>query len=267
MNYTIIGSKGFIGSSLEKKLKETGKSVQCIDKGTKPNHKKNYGTIFYCAGIKSNFDDLLYDIVRAHVSNLSCWLEQANFDHFVYLSSTRIYAEQSSGVESQRTLYLNADDLYNTTKILGETICLKSKKNVTVARLANVVGYDPLSDVFLCSLFKEAKKNKCLNLNEAPSMKRNYILLEEAIYVLIKLANKSAKGIFNLASTRALENKEFYQIIKKYKPLAEIRYGHKLINFPTFDVNKLFDTIQFKFSRSSEVVEKMAKQYFQGKLK
>jgi nucleoside-diphosphate-sugar epimerase len=261
MRFTIIGSHGFIGRNLVSLLQQSDHEVLCMDRNTIFDPHEDYGTVFYCAGVKTDIDKRVFDVIEAHVSLPAFWLKNAKFSHFVYLSSTRIYGKQPQGIESERNFQIDADDLYNTTKILGETVCLKSNRSVSIIRLSHVVGYDPSSKIFLWSLLNQAKNNESLHIEEDPTMERDYIVLEEVVQALIEIAKHKSQGIFNFVSGYPTQNRQITEIINRYRPMKSITFGSKKVDFAKFCNEKLRAAINFKFSNAIETIDQITREY------
>ena len=68
---------------------------------------------------------------------------KGNFDSFVYVSSARLYYNGISTNEEDDIVINpnNLNDLYNISKVMGESACIaSSKKNIKIIRPSNVTG-------------------------------------------------------------------------------------------------------------------------------
>ena len=85
------------------------------------------GTVFYCAGLTSDYAVRAHDTVSAHVCLLNELLQGGNFETLVYLSSTRLYDSLGPyAVDEDSALALNPANprhLYDLSKALGEALC------------------------------------------------------------------------------------------------------------------------------------------------
>ena len=200
MNFTVLGSRGFIGRHLVAALKAAGRNVAAPDDPAQLTG--SHGHILYCIGLTADFRSRPFDTMRAHVSVLGDILEKASFDSLVYLSSTRVYARCPFGRENAP---ITADahdpsDLYNISKLAGESLCLSSgRKNVKIARLSNVVGYDPASENFLTALIKEALSGS-IELRSDPASSKDYIALDDVVSLLPKIAVDGSQTSYNVAN-------------------------------------------------------------------
>ena len=174
------------------------------------------GHVLYCIGLTADFRQRPYDTVRAHVSVLSEVLEHADFTSLLYLSSTRVYSAASGTSETARLQAspLDPSDLYNLSKLMGESLCVNSGRDRTrIARLSNVVGFDPHSDNFLSLLIRDALGGKIV-LRSSPDASKDYIALEDALAILPRIATEGVDGIYNVASGRNVRNGQVLEELK-----------------------------------------------------
>jgi nucleoside-diphosphate-sugar epimerase len=203
MKFTVLGAGGFIGRNLVTHLRELGHEVHA------PMRQERVfagalGHVIYCIGLTSDFRQRPFDTVRAHVSVLADVLEKADFTSLLYLSSTRVYAHAPGTDEATAlpTRPLEASDLYNLSKLTGESLCLHSGRTGTrIVRLSNVVGFDPHSDNFLSALIREALDGAIM-LRSAPSSSKDYIDLDDVLAVLPRIAAEGVDRVYNVASGR-----------------------------------------------------------------
>jgi nucleoside-diphosphate-sugar epimerase len=168
------------------------------------------GHLIYCIGLTADFRSRPFDTVRAHVSLLADILEHGQFASLLYLSSTRVYAKAPSTAEDTELVVAPADasDLYNLSKLMGESLCLHSGRNGTrVARLSNVVGFDPASDNFVQALVREALTGEIV-LQSAPHSSKDYVALEDVLDLLPRIALDGRARIYNVAGGRNIRHDE-----------------------------------------------------------
>ena len=115
-----MGSSGFIGSALSSHLKS--QQIECVDLDlrTEEISDKSLGHVIYAIG-EPNFKEKPIQSIDAHVLKLEKFLQKANFESFLYLSSTRIYYGSTSTDEDSSLLVnpLKFDNLYNISKIIS----------------------------------------------------------------------------------------------------------------------------------------------------
>lgn len=252
--FTVLGGNGFIGSHVVARLKADGHQVFSPNKINSEVIKKKHGNIIYCIGLTSDFRKRAFDTMHAHVSILSDLLEHAEFDSFTYLSSTRVY-QGSDSTSENATLQVkpdNPDDLYNISKLAGESLCLNSgRPNVKIARLSNIVGYRKDSDLFIDQLLHEITVNKMLTLNSSLSSEKDYIYIDDAVNAIIFLANLKILGCFNVASGNNISNQIIIDHLKTTFDFdLYISDNARIINFMPIDISKiksffLYEPLQF----------------------
>jgi len=196
MRFTILGANGFIGSNLTNYLQT--KNCEIFTPKISEIQSENLGHVIYCIGITSDFRERPYDTVNSHVTLLNDILKNRNFESFLYLSSTRVYMNSSSTKE-ENSINVNPNnftEIYNISKIMGESICLASKKtNVKIARLSNVIGNNFESNDFIFSLIHDAIKNKEILLHSQLESEKDYISVDDVVEMLYKISIKGKSKI------------------------------------------------------------------------
>ena len=199
---TVFGASGFIGQALTRSLVDAGYEVHAPGRDERPDPALDLGHVFYCIGVTADFRSRPFDTVRAHVSVLSDLLERHRFQSMLYLSSTRVYAGAGRAHEDA-PLTVNPNDpsdLYNLSKLTGEAICLHAgKPHCRVARLSNVVGFDPHTHNFHAELIREALSGR-IALRSAPSSEKDYILLRDAVGLIMRIGLHGQASVYNVAS-------------------------------------------------------------------
>ncbi len=215
MIWTVLGSSGTIGSYLTDKLIKSGDVVFTPGRGDPLLFKKPLGHVIYCIGLTGDFRFKPFETVEAHILHLSELLQFANFDSFLYLSSTRVYSRCSNTREDDALLVLPEDpsDLYNISKLMGESLCLRDdRKSVRVIRLSNVYGgNDQNSNNFLPTIIREARKGK-ITLQSSLISSKDYIHIDDVVDLIPKIAINGRKRLYNVASGILISNA---QITKK----------------------------------------------------
>lgn len=217
MKVTIIGGKGFIGRHLAMKLHDWGRNV-CIPERDDPIlFQKHLGTVLYCAGTTSDFRKRPFDTIQAHVSHLNSILEHASFDSLVYLSSTRIYYHnQEARVNSPIIVNpLQPDDLFNLSKLTGESICLAAPHSgIKIVRISNVCGDDFESNNFLYSIIKDAVNQGHIELHSSLDSEKDYIYIDDVVNLILKVAQYGKQRIYNVASGQNISNRYLIDLIR-----------------------------------------------------
>jgi nucleoside-diphosphate-sugar epimerase len=91
--------------------------------------------------------------------------------------------------------------LYNLTKLTGEALCLAlNNEKVRIARLSNVTALNPRSHLFLPTIIRNALEQRPIDLYVTPDSAKDYVLLEDAVNLILRIARTGARRIYNVAS-------------------------------------------------------------------
>jgi nucleoside-diphosphate-sugar epimerase len=250
--FTVLGATGFIGSHLVRWLEAQSKAYRAPSRDDNLTGQ-SLGHVIYCIGLTADFRERPFDTVRAHVSRLLDILEQTEFDSLLYLSTTRVYAGLAEADEDSalRVNPTRADDLYNISKIMGESLSLSSSsgRRVRVVRLSNVYGRDFSSSNFLASVIKEAVEQKRVLLRTSMDSEKDYISINDVIPLLPQIALSGRHQIYNLASGVNTSNAELMRIIQRVTGCAvEVAEEAATISFPQINIDRIRE--EFNFSPS-----------------
>jgi nucleoside-diphosphate-sugar epimerase len=245
---TVFGASGFIGQALTQALINAGHEVYTPGRNERPDPALDLGHVFYCIGMTADFRSRPFDTVRAHVSLLSDLLERHRFQSMLYLSSTRVYAGAGRAHEGA-PLAVNPNDpsdLYNLSKLTGEAICLHAgKPRCRVARLSNVVGFDPHTHNLHAALVREALSGR-ISLQNAPSSEKDYILLSDAVALLMHIGLQGHAPIYNVASGVNLTHERWCDALSRATGCTvEFAPDAREYRFPLIDIARIRDEFNF----------------------
>lgn len=240
---TVLGATGYIGSNLLKRLVSNNIEVFAPGKEEIINNR-NLGHIIYCIGMTADFRTKPFETVEAHVCVLNKILRDCQFESLTYLSSTRIYINSIKDLAEEHEKILidpfNADELYTLTKLTGERLCLSSKKNVKIVRLANVFGDDFNSDNFLSDIVRKILSEGTFTLHSPLASSKDYLFIDDAVDLLIKIALTGKEKIYNLASGKNTTNQEIINKLKNHINFSfTVADNAKLNVFPKICVKKI----------------------------
>lgn len=216
MTATVFGANGFVGRGLVSYLRGKGYDVRELVRGDNTWRNADLGHAFYCIGLTADFRSRPFETIEAHCSFLKEVLSGARFSSFVYLSSTRVYARASSTDEAAAIPVVSADpdDLYNISKLMGESACLGSGlSNARVARLSNVFGEDLESQNFLTSVLSDATKHKAVHLRTSLSSEKDYVWIGDVVRALETIAREGSDPITNVAYGRNTSHGEILEAV------------------------------------------------------
>ena len=217
--FTVLGASGFVGQRLVSTL--TSRQLACwVPARQSPEiFQRPLGTVFYCIGLTADYAQRPFDTVEAHVSYLARVLAEADFQHIVYLSSTRLYdglpVAEGRGDTLLHLSPASPRHLYDLSKALGENLCLTTAAGrSSIARLSCVYDAAPGSPGFLSELLQRVTHDKGFTLDSSPGYCRDYITLDDTVASLIAMGTQQASGIFNVASGRNTFNQDIADTLR-----------------------------------------------------
>ena len=247
---TVLGAGGFIGSNLVNRLIKEGREVYAPVRG-EALEGKNLGHVIYCIGMTADFRTKPFETVEAHVCVLNKILKECQFDSFTYLSSTRVYINSSKKIAEEEDKILvdpcDSDELYTLTKLTGERLCLSSGKNVKIVRLSNIFGNDFTSDNFLTTIVRKIYAEGTFTLYSTLSSAKDYLFINDAVDLLINIAEKGKEKIYNVAAGLNTTNEEIITELKKYVAFSyNTAENAAEIKFPLISIKKIVTEFNFK---------------------
>jgi nucleoside-diphosphate-sugar epimerase len=222
---TVLGASGFVGSQLVRLLASSGLDFQAIGRGD-ALPAGPLGHVIYCIGLTGDFRAHPLAAVDAHVCVLVDLLSRSTFDSFLYLSSVRLYAGGGGPAREEDELRLDParpDDLYNASKALGEAIVLSLGDRGRVARPSNVYGAGQ-RDSFIAEVVDEAQAEGTVTFRSPPTSARDYISVEDVARLLVDIALRGRRRIYNVASGVSTSNAELGSLLAGATGCA-IRYA------------------------------------------
>jgi nucleoside-diphosphate-sugar epimerase len=261
---TVLGSGGFIGSNLVKKLKKKGIEYNAPAKGEEV--AQNLGHVIYCIGLTADFRRKPFETVEAHVCLLNKILEKAEFESLTYLSSTRVYiSSKEKEVFENTPITISIDDpdeLYTLTKLTGERLCLSSGHNVKVVRLSNVYGTDDSSENFITGIIKKIKSEKFVKFFTTPASSKDYISIDPLCDLLVSIATEGKQKMYNLASGENISNADIIEILKEhYKFGYDFDEKAREIVFPLINIDRIKSEFDFTTNSNKKNISELIKKY------
>ncbi len=238
---TLIGGKGFVGRHLHQALRAEGWDSYVAERDDPRLATDDLGHVFYCAGLTADFRQRPYATVDAHVHLLSSILQQARFASLTYLSSTRVYSG-AMNTEEDTALTIRSHlsgDLYNISKLMGESLCLHGGRNVRVVRLSNVYGAGMPEQNFLADILNAAAKTKKVVFRSSPDSEKDYISITDVVRFLPIIATQGEIGIYNLARGRNTTHARLAALLEQSGVSCEFENHAPCISFPPISTLKL----------------------------
>lgn len=219
--FTVLGASGTIGSTLVAHLRALNHQVGAPGREDARIFTRPLGHAIYCIGVTADFRTRPLETVEAHVCLLRRLLANAAFDSLTYLSSTRVYGGGSGAeVSEDSALSVNSNDpsdLYNLSKLMGESLCLHGgRAHVRAVRLSNVVGGDTAGSLnFIPALVEEARRGQ-ITLRSAPESAKDYIHIEDVVEMLPAIAEHGQHRLYNLASGTKITHRDWVEAIAQH---------------------------------------------------
>ncbi len=222
----LIGSSGFLGSHLKKRLKNKYKLI-CV------NRKKQFDIgdfnqvkillnrkidfIINLSGQASTKKNMFNTIVRGN-ENITNVIKNKKIKPMVYfISTTLVYGFSNKLLNEQSKLAPSLN--YSKFKKISELHYLKSNLNFKILRVANVYSSKKngiIKNLINCFLYK-----KKLNVTNIKSY-RNYIHVDDFTNIVDKMLRKKLHhNIYNIG----YENFSIHELIK----IIETKFKNKLI--------------------------------------
>ncbi|MFQ5589141.1 MAG: NAD-dependent epimerase/dehydratase family protein [Nitrospiria bacterium] len=243
MKFTVLGATGFIGSHLSEFLMKAGEECLTPYRDDPAIYGQNLGHVLYCIGLTADFRERPFDTIRAHVVHLMHVLENCTFDSFLYLSSTRLYLKGNQAEETV-DIRVNAndpEDLYNLSKLMGESVCFASDHpNVRVARLSNVFGKKEGGADFLSSVIHDAVERGKVVLTTSMASEKDYVSVEDVVALLPKIAVSGRERLYNVASGENISNRILLREIQRHTGCAVTMADHTQVSrFPEIAITRI----------------------------
>ncbi len=261
---TIFGASGFVGSHLVAELERRQIQHRSIRRDDKVP-KQPLGEVIYCIGVTADFRSKPFETVEAHVCRLGEVLQSCEFTSFTYLSSTRVYANNSATACEEDPLVVmpaKAGDLYNISKAMGESLTLNGGKTTRVVRLSNVYGHDFSSENFLPTLIKDAVSTRKLVLQTAPESAKDFVSINDAVAALIDISTRGRERIYNLAAGENVTNLELAEsLCRTVGCTIEFAPNAPRVSFPPINIHRLRTEFAFKPRRVLDELEELVSSY------
>jgi nucleoside-diphosphate-sugar epimerase len=265
MNFTVIGGSGFIGSALATRLRAQGHAVTTPVRGAPGLTAAPLGHVIYAAGVTADFRSRPFDTLRANTTLLADLLEQAHFESLLYLSSARLYRHAETGAEDAAICVRSQDpeDLYDLTKLAGEALCHASgRAQVRVARLTNVVGADFRSQNFLFDLIRAACDRGHVELRSAPASAKDYVLLDDVLEMLPRIALQGRATCYNLGGGRNLRHDEVLApLLAASGARLSVCEDAPVIGGPAVDIGRLIREFGYTPGAVLPLIPELVQQY------
>lgn len=258
MKFTVLGGTGFIGSRLVQEMHAGNLEYWAPSRLDADLSGRELGHVIYAVGLTSDFRSRPRETVEAHVCHLNGLLNSARFESLLYLSSTRVYSRCDKAAEDNSIQVDSSDpsDLYNLSKLMGESICLSvDNPAIRVVRLSNVFGKRRSPDDFLSSIIHDATSIGTVVIRTGLDSEKDYVSLDAVTRVLPTIATMGRHRLYNVASG---QNTSVRALVGRLRELTGCKIvaddSAPPVAFPTIDVRRI--TEEFDFA-SARVLDRM----------
>lgn len=240
--FTVLGAGGFIGSHLARALEQAGHAVFAPARDANFSGRE-LGHVIYSIGMTADFRSRPFDTVTAHVAKLQQVLSGCDFASLTYLSSTRVYQGLAGPVDETSELCVNplrAGDLYNLSKLMGESLALHGGRPTKIVRISNVYGGDYTSQNFLSSILRSAVETGSVTLESAATSSKDYVHLDDVVALLPRVALHGSSRLYNLCSGTNVSHAEMVACLQQITGCT-VRYAENAaeIRFPRISNERL----------------------------
>jgi len=249
-SFTIFG-QGFVGTNISIFLKKK-KCKLFIPKKGKYKFKKNLHNVIYCIGNQNWLKDpeVTYNANLAMVPKI---IFNNKFDSFTLLSTTRLYfANPKTKTSENDPININSNNknfLYNSLKIAAENLCLAlNNKNIKVIRMSNLFGDNFTNQAYILPTWiRDSIINKKIDLYINKNSTKDFIYVDDAFDVLLKIIKKSKHRLYNVASGK---NIKLSKILKKIKKITNCRINYtntsNIVKEPKINIKRIVNEFNFK---------------------
>jgi|TARA_B100001964_G_C14234552_1_gene601759 nucleoside-diphosphate-sugar epimerase len=249
-SYTIFG-QGFVGTNILKFLKRKKYKI-FVPKRGKFKFNKNLHNVIYCIGS----DNWIKDPKGSYDANLGMVpkiIFNNKFSSFTFISSTRVYLghiHKKTNETSSIQIYPDIKNFYfNSLKLTAESLCLSlPNKKIKVVRISNLFGDNFTNQIYLLpTLIRDSINNKKINILINKKSSKDYLHVDEAFDVLLKIIKKGKYRLYNIASGKNVELLKISEKIKKITNCKIIfKNQNKLIKEPIINIDRIKKEFNFK---------------------
>ena len=258
-SYTVFG-KGFVGVNLVNFLKKKNYKF-FLPKRNQYIINKNLNNIIYCIGSdnwvnnpKGSFDSNLGIVKKIIFNN--------KFESFTLISSTRLYLSNTKSKCNEESLIEIRPTIrnfyYNSLKLMAESLCLSlPNKKIKVVRMSNLFGDNFTNQIYLLpNLIRSSLVNKKINITINKKSSKDFINVDEALDLLLKIIRKSKYRLYNIASGKNIKLSTIAENIKKITN-CKINYVNQrqLVKEPIIDIGRIRK--EFKFEPRKDLIKSL----------
>ena len=262
----ITGGAGFIGSSLIKKLINSGYKVNCLDL-KKPNFPISKNLNFFKGSINDkklvkkaisnckiiihlaaslgvqHTDSNIVECLDLNIYGTRILLEIANklkVDKFIFISSSEVYGEQTKFPVNENSELKNKS-IYATSKIVAEQYVRgfyqKFKLKFNIIRFFNVYGPGQKDNFVMSKFRKQIKLKKPLTVFGNGNQIRSFCNVSDAVDGLIQVLEKGKPNeTYNIGNNN--EPISMFDLAERFVKIADKNIKIKKVSYDKSDRSK-----------------------------
>jgi nucleoside-diphosphate-sugar epimerase len=240
--FTVLGAGGYLGSHLVEALSARGAEVLPLGRGDELLGR-DLGHVVYSIAVTNDSRVRADEAVRANVCLMLDVLRGARYSSFLYLSTAQVYfgSDRSSEDCAVRVDPNDPGDVYRVSKVMGETICLATRRpEVRVARLSAVYGERLSPRSFLAGVVRDAVDRGRVELRTSLDSERDFVHVADVVRILPEISLHGRHRLYNVASGRNRSNAEIVEALRRETACeASVATGAARSAYPTVDVSRL----------------------------
>lgn len=248
------------GAEIEKRCRILSADIRDLESLNNLDTAGNLDAVIHCAGLAHQFgernDRDFWDVNVSGTKNVVQLAVRFSVEHFILLSSVAVYGRTASREKEtnrkglDETAECRPEEIYAITKYESEKaaqeICGRNQMNLTILRLATVIGENDRGNVF--RLIRAIEQRRFVWLGDGRNLK-SLIYKGDAARACLEVLRKPGKaGIYNLTAD-ALTMKEIVREIYR-------RLNRKM---PRLAIPKVLLNVFFGFNRLNRRTLKLAR--------
>lgn len=202
MNIILVGSSGYLGSKLLKKLQKENHNILCVTRNANLFNKKNYVYIY---------DEYFFDKLNLFNPDLfiytACVYENNGVNYKDIFSANFLFPlDLLNRVKTKTFLYIGTSlekftNQYSLSKYqfseYGKYYSNISNINFFNIKLESFYGRDEPNDRFMSNIINKLKSNEDINLTEGTQI-RDFIYIDDVIDGIYKIIKSDLKGYYDI---------------------------------------------------------------------
>lgn len=232
----VLGSTGFIGSSLVKRLQNqypgnkilgySSADVNLLDKFEVMKLVQTFDvntTVIMCAMLKKEFGDNIdsYSKNLDIAINLSSFLSKNLVKKFIYISSTAVYGEEKHNLDIRETTRLVPTSYYGMAKCASEQLFQKvfegqEASSLLILRPPAIYGpEDQLHAYGPAGFIYKVLNNEEITLWGDGTELREFVYIDDLVEVIDRCVELNVDGVVNVVSGNSYTFKQVLDILEE----------------------------------------------------